>query len=95
MYGNAGDDTILGILGDHVIYPGPGRDAVTGGPGNDVVYVNDVCELEPFEVLDGSLGSDTLYLPEPLANVTARGVIVLGFENIIVTTSNRHLSECF
>jgi len=95
MYGNAGDDIVIGILGDHSIYPGAGRDAVTAGPGNDTVYVHDVCELSAFETLDGSFGSDTLYLPEPLFNVIARGVIVLGFENIVVTTSNRHLAECF
>ena len=46
IYGDAGNDTILGGLGADLIYPGDGNDSVAGNAGNDVIY--------------GSLGNDTL-----------------------------------
>jgi Thrombospondin type 3 repeat len=95
LYGNEGDDDIVSVLANHHIYPGPGRDIVLAGLGDDHVYVYDACELAALEVLDGGLGNDTLHIPLPLLDVLGRGVIVLNFENIVVETNNRHLSECF
>ena len=95
IYGNAGDDSIVGVFGVHEIHPGPGRDFVQAGPGDDTVVIFDECELEPFEVLDGSFGTDTLVTPLPVAELVARGVVVLGFNNVVIDTSKRHLAECF
>jgi hypothetical protein len=95
IFGNAGNDEITGVLGSHQIYPGPGRDVVVAGPGDDAVHVYDACELQALEVLDGGLGFDTLYTPIPVSAMVAMGVVVIGFEQIIVTTADRHLSECF
>jgi hypothetical protein len=95
VYGNAGDDNIQGSSGNQVIYPGAGRDAVNAGLGNDTVVIYDVCELQPFEVLDGSFGTDTLITPVPVSQLVSAGVIVLGFENIVVASDKRYLSECF
>jgi Ca2+-binding RTX toxin-like protein len=95
VLGGPGNDEIVTILGQHAIYPGPGRDFVTAGIGDDQVVILDVCEVEPFEVLDGGFGNDTLVTPVPLLDLIARGVIVVGFENIVVDASRRHLSECF
>ena len=94
-YGNAGDDTIVGILGAQEIHPGPGRDTVQAGSGDDTVYIDDVCEVSALELLDGGLGYDTLYTPVPLSELAARGAIVVGFENVVVTTARSYLSECF
>lgn len=95
MYGNTGDDSLLGLSGDQTIIPGPGSDSVFAGLGDDSVYIYDLCEAEALEILDGGFGNDTLYTPVPVIDLLARGVIVVGFENIVQTTANRHLSECF
>lgn len=95
IHGNAGDDHIVALFGDHTIVGGPGRDLIEAGPGKDAVHIYDLCEVAPFEVIDGSLGDDTLYTPVPLGDLIARGVVVLGFEHVVVDTSRRHLSECF
>jgi Ca2+-binding RTX toxin-like protein len=94
-YGNAGDDTIFTLFGDHDIYPGPGRDDVEAGSGTDRVYILDECEVEAFEALDGGLGYDILYTSLTLSELYARGVLVFGFEEIVVTNENAHLSECY
>lgn len=95
LHGNAGNDEIIGVLGSHHIYPGPGRDVVVAGPGDDAVYIHDTCELEPAEVLEGGSGYDTLHTPVPVTQLNALGVVVLGFEQIVVDGGNAHLAECF
>lgn len=95
IYGGPGNDSIIGLFGDHFINGGPGFDFIEAGPGDDTVVIYDVCELEPFEVIDGSFGFDTLITPVPLATLASMGVIVIGFDNIVVDASNQHLSECF
>lgn len=94
IVGGPGDDVLLGAFGGQAFTPGPGRDVVIAASGDDVVRIYDPCELEPFEVLDGGSGNDTLITPVPVVELLARGVIVVGFENIIVSTAERHLSEC-
>jgi Ca2+-binding RTX toxin-like protein len=94
-HGNDGDDHLITIFGDHVLYPGAGRDVVTAGPGNDTIVVLDACEIEPFEVLEGGFGTDTLRTPIPVAEIFARGAVVVGVENVVVDATARHLSECF
>jgi len=94
IYGNDGDDTIVGIAGELHIYPGPGRDAVWGGANNDTIYIYDECEVEPFEVISGGLGYDTLVTPLTPLQLALRGVSVVGINNWVVTDANRHLSEC-
>jgi len=69
-------------------------DAVTGGPGSDTVYIFDVCEVAPFEVLDGSLGTDTLVTPVSVQKLNELGVVVTSFENVVIDTTNGYLSEC-
>ena len=95
LYGGPGDDNIDGLFNTNIIYPGSGRDSVEGGTGDDTVIIYDACELQPFEVLDGGLGNDTLITPVSLAQLALSGVIVVGFNNIVVDTSNRYLSDCF
>jgi Ca2+-binding RTX toxin-like protein len=94
IYGNAGDDFIETDFVAHEIIPGPGRDAVFGGIGNDTVVIYNVCEAVAFETLNGGFGNDTLITPVSVATLLSRGVSLSGFENVIVTTENRHLSEC-
>jgi Ca2+-binding RTX toxin-like protein len=95
LYGGPGNDNIDGLFNTNIIYPGSGRDSVEGGPGDDTVIIYDVCELEPLETLDGGLGNDTLITPVSLLELGLRGVIVVGFNNIVVDASNRHLADCF
>lgn len=95
IFGNEGDDVIFGSPGDDTIYPGPGRDSVFAGHGNDTVVILDACEIEPFEILDGGPGTDTLITPVPLDALWSRGMIVVGFEHVVVDASRTQLSECF
>lgn len=91
--GNAGDDAINGSSSDDVIIPGPGADLVSAGLGDDIVVVEDACELVAGEVLDGGpLGSDTLWLPVSLAEAQAAGVIITGFETVERLTFPKRLS---
>jgi hypothetical protein len=84
VFGNEGDDTILVATGTNFMTPGPGRDYVEGGDGDDTVIINDVCEIVAGETLLGGAGSDTLITPLGEADLRARGVVVEGFENVIV-----------
>lgn len=95
IFGNAGDDYIQGLLGAHVIYPGPGRDTVHAGAGDDTIVIRNVCEVANLELLDGGLGNDTLVTPVPVTELQARGVILLGINNVIIKTDEQHLSQCF
>jgi Ca2+-binding RTX toxin-like protein len=95
VYGGAGDDHIDGNSENQVVYPGPGRDNVNLGLGDDTVVILDVCEVSNLEVLDAGLGYDTLITPVPVSELIDRGVILLGFNNIVVASDKRHLSECF
>jgi hypothetical protein len=79
-----GDDTIMAANGDNTVVPGPGADTVACGTGNDSVHVFDVCEVSAGERIDGGSGFDTLYIPVPLAELSALGVTVTNFEKIVV-----------
>jgi hypothetical protein len=93
VFGNAGDDTIRVPCGSGIVFPGPGRDSVEMGPGDDVVVVNDACELAPGEKLLAGAGHDVLVSPLTLPELAALGVEVEGFEEV---TIERHpcQSEC-
>jgi Ca2+-binding RTX toxin-like protein len=63
IYGNGGDDTILGGNGNDHIYGGEGDDLLRPGPGSDSVYGglgNDTLELSADDYLDGGDGTDVL-----------------------------------
>lgn len=95
IHGGAGNDQIIGAIGNHDVIPGPGVDFVQAGFGDDTIYLYDLCEVGLGEVLDGSLGTDTLITPVPLSTLAARGVLVLGIENVqVVGTSLARFSEC-
>jgi hypothetical protein len=59
------------------------------------VIIRHPCELQPFEVLNGGLGNDTLITPISVAKLFLAGVYVSHFETIIVDDQGQHLSECF
>ena len=44
---------------------------------------------------DSGPGNDRLITPVSLAQLSARGITVTGFETIEINTSNAYLSECF
>jgi hypothetical protein len=95
MYGGDGNDTINGSPFDDDITPGAGADNVHAGFGNDIVRINAPCEAGLFEVLDGGLGFDILYTPVPLSQLQLLGVVVVGFEKIVVTgTVDSYKSAC-
>jgi hypothetical protein len=94
LIGGDGDDWI-GRSWSRPNLPGPGADRVLAGPGDDRVVVYEACELQPSEILDGGAGADTLVIPVPLEALRARGVLVFGFENVVVDSSKRYLSECY
>jgi hypothetical protein len=94
-YGNAGNDHIFGGYANDTIYPGPGSDVVVAGLGNDTVVLYDTCEVTSSELLDGGFGQDTLITPVPVTQLIAMGVVVYGFDTIIVKNDQRYLAECF
>jgi hypothetical protein len=93
VYGDTGNDVINTGNGDDVIDPGPGNDVVNAGGGNDTVIIHNLCEVGQGEVLNGGGGTDTLISPVPLAELTQKGVVVLGFETIRIDPSSCE-SEC-
>jgi hypothetical protein len=94
LVGGPGDDHLQGHAGADLIVPGPGEDFVLAGDGDDVVLVLDVCELTAGEYLAGGTGTDTLVTPVPLAELTALGVTVTGFEVIEVDPTRSAESAC-
>lgn len=94
LVGGPGDDLLTGGSGDDILVGGPGDDTVNAGSGDDIVIVRNVCELEAGELLLGGSGFDTLVIPVDQAQLAAFGVIVLGFEDVIVTDELLHESEC-
>jgi len=94
VQGGTGGDTIVGAFGSHHIVPGPGVDWVEAGPGNDTILIYSLCEVGAGEIIDGSFGNDTLVSPVPLSELSSRGVIVLGIENVVVDPNLSYLSEC-
>jgi len=93
IYGGAGDDVIAGGNGDSFVYPGPGIDTVATGTGNDTVVIYDLCEVGWGEQISAGTGDDTLITPVPLDQLRALGVVVDGFEHVIVQ-QNSCKSEC-
>lgn len=93
VYGGYGDDVIFSGNGNNFVYPGPGLDTVSLGTGNDTVAIYDLCELTAGEQLVGGTGNNTLITPVSLAQLQARGVSVVGFQNVLVR-QNSCKSEC-
>lgn len=92
IFAGPGNDLVTCDGGDDTIYPGAGRDTIRAGSGDDTVIFSNVCELDSNKLLNGGAGDDTLILPVPLANLN--GVTVIGFEHIVVDSSQQHLAEC-
>lgn len=93
FFGGYGDDTINAANGVNTVVPGPGRDTVAMGTGDDTAYIFDECELVSGDRIDGGSGTDTLYTPISLSELTARGVTISNFERIIVQ-DNHCRSQC-
>ena len=64
MYGNAGDDTLIGGDGNDWLDGGEGDDTLIGGAGNDKLYGSDGNDLldggDGDDMLDANGGDDTL-----------------------------------
>src|SRR4030095_11987905 len=88
------NDSITGSPGADTIMPGPGVKALHANGGNDTVVVFDTCEIKPGTVLDGGSGTDTLVTPVSVTAVRNLGATVTSFENVVIDTSQRYLSEC-
>ncbi len=95
LYGDQGDDVITGGDGSDSIFPGPGVDTVSAGAGDDTVTLFDVCEAAPGKILNGGPGNDALVTPVPVATLESLGVVVTGFENVVVDSSKNYLADCF
>lgn len=85
---------LVGGDGVDFLAPGAGANAAIAGAGDDTIVLYDSCEAAPGLFLDGGVGDDTLVIPIPLANLQALGVVVVGFEHIIVNQNQRYLAEC-
>jgi Ca2+-binding RTX toxin-like protein len=94
LYGGRGNDALQGSSGDDLIVPGGGRDLTLAGWGDDTVRIYDACELAAGEVLSGGPGSDTLITSIGLPALGALGVSVLGFENVVIDTTQATLADC-
>ncbi len=95
LFGGDGKDVLVGGHGEDFLAPGPGGGVAVAGPGNDTVVIYNLCEAVPGLLLDGGLGTDTLVTPVPLSDLRSRGVVVVGFENVVVDVGQGYLSECF
>lgn len=95
LFGGNGSDYLYSGNGNDTIYPGSGVDYVNGGNGDDTVIVYHECELSPGKYFYGGSGTDTLYLPVTAAEAAAQGVIIISFENVVLTDPKlQGLAEC-
>ncbi len=92
IFAGAGDDQVTCDGGNDTIYPGPGRDTIRAGSGDDSVIFYSLCEFDSRKVLIGGAGADTLIIPAPLSSLP--DVQAVGFEHIVVDSSQQHLAEC-
>ncbi len=92
IFAGTGDDQVTCDGGNDTIYPGPGRDTIRAGSGNDTVVFYSLCEFDSRKVLNGGAGDDTLIIPVPLSSLP--DVQAIGFEHIVVDSSQWHLAEC-
>jgi hypothetical protein len=95
IFTGPGADVVVGSDGDDQIFPGAGTILVAAGAGDDTVTIYDACQLGAGMRLLGGAGSDTLVSPVPEEALSAAGVQVDGFENVIVDTTHAYLAECF
>jgi hypothetical protein len=95
LWAGLGDDSVQGGHGSDTIYPGAGQDVINGHAGDDTIVLFDACEAVQGKVLQGGPGRDTLVTPVSLADLLERGVVVNGFEVVVVDHSKAYLSECF
>jgi Ca2+-binding RTX toxin-like protein len=93
LRGGDGDDVIISTGGHSLVVPGAGSDYVSLGPGDDYVGIFDLCDAQPGELLDAGDGFDTLFTTIPLAKLEARGVKLLGFEELQFVHGG-HASAC-
>ncbi len=93
IYGGSGDDTISAGPGPVLIAPGSGVDNVSSGDGDDTFVLYSECEATPGKKLIANGGFNTLISPLSIAELTARGVTVQGFENVVIK-SDACKSDC-
>lgn len=81
LFGEQGDDDLSGGAGDDSLSGGEGRDETSGGSGNDIFLV-DIGDLVPGEIISGDSGWDTLQLLNggvyDLTPVSLSGIEALG-----------------
>jgi Ca2+-binding RTX toxin-like protein len=56
IYGQNGDDNLLGGFGNDSMYGADGNDTMSGGDGQDLIYGN-----FGFDVIYGNIGNDTIF----------------------------------
>jgi hypothetical protein len=84
-----------GLLGPGgvLIAPGSGADDVSSGDGDDTFVLYSECEATPGKKLLANGGFDTLISPLSIDELRARGVVVEGFESVIIR-SDACKSDC-
>ncbi|UTW60464.1 hypothetical protein KFE96_10295 [Kordiimonas sp. SCSIO 12603] len=69
LFGGAGNDTIDAGSGDDSIFGGAGNDTLTGGDGADIFYFANTHGND--EILDFSIGDDTLFLANTATDLSS------------------------
>ncbi|MGC4092533.1 MAG: calcium-binding protein [Polyangiaceae bacterium] len=95
VYAGAGAVTVVGSAGDDRVFVGPATALVLAGGGDDRVVLYSPCEAHSGLRLVGGAGNDTLLTPLPLDELALRGVVVSGFENVTLDSSQAYLSPCY
>ncbi len=78
MFGDDGNDTLIGGLGNDVLIGGDGNDMLTGNDGNDIML-----GAAGNDTFDGGAGNDVFYIGESGDVVSDGGA---GFDKAVIST---------
>jgi hypothetical protein len=98
-YGENGDDTMIGSIGPDVLFGnanddeldgGPGPDILLGGFGNDSFIIDLDCDIEAGDIIDGGIGTDTIYSHLSQSELASMGLLIRDIESFETIGENPH-----
>jgi hypothetical protein len=72
---------VFGDAGNDEIHASAGPDILIGGFGNDSFYIDLDCKVQAGDIIDGGIGTDTIYSHRSQSELVALGLIIRDIEN--------------
>jgi hypothetical protein len=98
-YGKNGHDAMVGSIGGDILFGNAGNDDLDGGAGADILlggfgddsFVIDLdCAVQAGDIIDGGIGTDTIYSHRSQSELAAMGLLIRDIENFETIAENPH-----